>query len=138
MLHCAPVRPVVTVAGPDRALGTLQVPLLSWAGAMPAIGGGVQHVLKEAAVPFAYLAFGRAGMQFFLMDRDGAGSQEPLLLRLTRDHPVEVGGGLSHVCLVCHGGVCWKCAPMWHAFFRQLCEATAAEAHMETWQLRCG
>ena len=52
---------------------TLQVPLLSWAGAMPAIGGGVQHVLKEAAVPFAYMAFGRAGMQFFLMDRDGAG-----------------------------------------------------------------
>ncbi|GAB4821319.1 hypothetical protein N2152v2_008365 [Parachlorella kessleri] len=75
--------------GCDGELNPAQVPLLSWAGAVPAIGGGVQHVLKEAAVPFAYLAFGRAGMQFFLMDRDGAGSQEPLLLRLTRDHPVE-------------------------------------------------
>ena len=77
---------------------------------MPAIGGGVQHVLKEAAVPFAYMAFGRAGMQFFLMDRDGAGGQEPLLLRLTRDHPVEVGPPeVDHVCSYvmdsCGGGM---------------------------------
>ena len=45
-----------------------------------------------------------APLQFFLMDREAGGAAEPLLLRMTRDHPVEVGPGtLGFVCVFCGG-----------------------------------
>lgn len=113
---------------PPKHTCRAQVPLFSWARAVPVVGGGLEGVLRGAAVPFASLAFRRSGAQFFLMDREGGGGAEPLLARMTRDHPVEVsmcvGACVWGVCILlcvcayvhCVGGVgegwvpyVWKC-----------------------------
>lgn len=69
--------------------------------------------LQELAAPVSSVALGRAGQQFFLIDRDGSpgsgpgssgssspraavaggnGAEEPLVYRLSQDRPEEVRG----------------------------------------------